>query len=164
MKITILAFGKLKAPGLREAVDYYVRNSGAWASVNEVELKSLTVPDKSVTTRQKIQTKEAEILRERLSKILSPRGAYVLLDEKGKASTTLEWARFLKESEDASIPEIAFCIGSSLGFDPELRKKARAVLSFGPQTTSHEIARLLLAEQIYRALSVNHDHPYHNEG
>lgn len=164
MKITILAFGKLKAPGLREAVDYYVRNCGAWSNVEEIEIKALTVPDKSQTTRSKIQTKEAELLTEKLSKILSPRGVFILLDEKGKALPTLEWASLLKNFEDHSVPEVAFCIGSSLGFDPSLKKKARAVLSLGPQTTSHEIARLLLAEQIYRALSHNHDHPYHNEG
>lgn len=164
MKIALLAFGKLKAPGLRDAVDYYLRNAGAWSPIEEIELKALTVPDKSAATRLKIQEKEAEHLREKLSKVLSSRGAYVLLDEKGKGLPTLEWASLLKDLENRSVSEVAFCVGSSLGFSPELRKKARAVLSLGPQTTSHEIARLLLAEQLYRALSVNHDHPYHNEG
>jgi 23S rRNA (pseudouridine1915-N3)-methyltransferase len=164
MKIFLVAFGKLKAPGLREAVDYYVRNTGAFCPIEEIELKSLPVPDKSSATRALIQAKEAEILENKLARLLSARGAFFLLDEKGRASMTLEWANQLRGYEDQSIPEVAFCIGSSLGFSDSLKKKARGLFSLGPQTLSHEIARLVAAEQIYRALSVVRGHPYHHEG
>ncbi|MBC7387253.1 MAG: 23S rRNA (pseudouridine(1915)-N(3))-methyltransferase RlmH, partial [Cryobacterium sp.] len=63
-----------------------------------------------------------------------------------------------------SIPEVAFCVGSSLGFSEALRGKARGLFSLGPQTLSHEIARLVLAEQLYRSFSVLRGHPYHHEG
>lgn len=164
MKLFLVAFGKLKAPGIRETVDYYVRNTGAFCPIEEIELKSLPVPDKSPATRALIQAKEAEILEDRLGKILSPRGVFFLLDEKGKSAITLEWANQLRGYEDNSIPEVAFCIGSSLGFSDALKKKARGLYSLGPQTLSHEIARLVTAEQIYRALSVVRGHPYHHEG
>jgi 23S rRNA (pseudouridine1915-N3)-methyltransferase len=164
LKIYLVAFGKLKAPGLREAVDYYVRNTKAFCPIEEIELKAMPVPDKSPATRAIIQEKEAALLEEKLKGLLSSRGAYFLLDEKGKAAITLEWAQSLRRLEDDSIPEVAFCIGSSLGFSAEIRKKARGLFSLGPQTLSHEIARLVLAEQIYRAFSVLRGHPYHHEG
>jgi 23S rRNA (pseudouridine1915-N3)-methyltransferase len=164
MKIHLLAFGKLKAPGIRETVDYYVRNTKAFTPIEEIELKALPVPDKSPATRALVQAKEAEILAERLGKILSPRGVFYLLDERGKAATTLEWSERFRELEAGSVPEAAFCIGSSLGFADALKKKARGLFSLGPQTLSHEIARLVAAEQIYRAFTVLRGHPYHHEG
>ena len=164
MKLYLVAFGKLKAPGIRETVDYYVRNTKAFCPIEEIELKALPVPDKSPATRALIQAKEAEIVEERLAKLLSARGIFLLLDEKGKAAVTLEWAKQLRGYEDSSIPEVAFVIGSSLGFADSLRKKARGLFSLGPQTLSHEIARLVAAEQLYRALSVVRGHPYHHEG
>lgn len=164
MKVYLIAFGKLKAPGIRETVDYYVRNTKAFTPVEEIELKALPVPDKSPATRTIIQDKEAILLTEKIASLLSPRGVFFLLDEKGKAATTQDWAKSLRTLEEGSVPEIAFCIGSSLGFSEEMRRKARGLFSFGPQTLSHEIARLVLSEQIYRAFSVLRGHPYHHEG
>lgn len=164
MKIYLLAFGKLKAPGIRETVDYYVRNTKAFCPIEEVELKSVAVPDKSPATRLLIQEKEEGLLTAKLASLLSSRGVFYLLDERGKAATTLEWAGALRACEENSVPEVAFCIGSSLGFSAGLKKKARGLFSLGPQTLSHEIARLVLVEQLYRSLSVLRGHPYHHEG
>ncbi len=164
MKIYLVAFGKLKAPGIRETVDYYVRNTKAFTPIEEIELKPIAVPDKSPATRATIQAKEQILLREKLAAILSPRGAFYLLDERGKPASTQGWAESLRKLEEGSVPEIAFCIGSSLGFTEELRKSARGLFSLGPQTLSHEIARLVTAEQIFRAFSVLRGHPYHHEG
>lgn len=164
MKIHVVAFGKLKAPGLRDATNYYLRNLGAFASVVEHELKPIAVPDKSPSTRLQIQKKEEGILREKLGAILSSRGQYYLMDETGKALTTLDWSKRAQTWEDESIPEVALCIGSSLGFSTGLKKEARGLFSLGPQTLSHEIARLVLSEQLYRMWSVIKGHPYHHEG
>lgn len=164
MKIYLLAFGKLRTPGIRESVDYYVRNTTAFCPIEEIELKAVAVPDKSPATRLLIQEKEEAILTQKLSGLLSSRGVFYLLDERGKALTTLDWAASLRLLEQNSIPEVAFCIGSSLGFSAALKGKARGLFSLGPQTLSHEIARLVLAEQLYRSLSVLRGHPYHHEG
>lgn len=164
MKLHLVAFGKLKAPGLRDSTDYYLRNLGAWVTVSEHELKPVPVPDKSPATRTKIQSKEESLLREKLAALLSPRGKVFLLDETGKALPTLDWAKRARGWLDDGIPEVAVCIGSSLGFSAEMKRSAHGLLSLGPQTLSHEIARLVLAEQLYRAFSVVHGHPYHNEG
>jgi 23S rRNA (pseudouridine1915-N3)-methyltransferase len=164
MLIRIAAFGKLRTPGLREALDYYLRNLGPWAPNEELELKALAVPDKSQATRALIQEKEGGLLLEKLEPSLKSRGLLVLLDETGKSLRTQEWAEMLRSWESDGVREVNFCIGSSLGFSSEVRARARKVVSLGPQTLPHELARVVLGEQIYRAHSVIHGHPYHNEG
>lgn len=164
MKLAVLAFGKLKTPGLHDSADYYRKLIRTWVPIQELELKPLPVPDKSPATRAKIQEKEAELLDEKLDGILSGRGVFYLLDEGGKARTTEQWASLVTEWESGSIPEVALCIGSSLGFSDAMRKRARGILSLGPQTLPHELARVVLLEQVYRAWSVTRGHPYHVQG
>jgi len=160
MKISLVCFGKVKTPGLAETSAYYRKLIGAWAEISEIELKSLTVPDKSPATRAQIQKKEETILLEKTA-TKSGASTLILLDERGKSLSTEEWAKLLKAHEaDRSL---TIAIGSSLGFSDDLRKRATKVLSLGPQTLSHHLARVVLLEQIYRALSVLNNHPYHNQ-
>jgi 23S rRNA (pseudouridine1915-N3)-methyltransferase len=160
----LIAFGKLKTPGLRSAADYYLKLLRPWVPLEEIELKPLPVPDKAPATRQRIQTKEALLVDEKLSSALSGRGAFYVLDEGGKVLSTRQWAELVRDWQSQSVPEVGFCLGSSLGFSDAIRKRARGVLSLGPQTLSHELARVVLLEQLYRAWSVTRGHPYHNEG
>jgi 23S rRNA (pseudouridine1915-N3)-methyltransferase len=164
VRLSIVCFGKLKTAGLRQAADYYLQLSNTWLTVREIELKPIAVPDKSPATRKQIQEKEGEILLEKLSSELSSRGIFYLLDEGGKALSTQEWAQRVRQWESESIPEIALCIGSSLGFSQAVRARARGIFSLGPQTLPHELARVVLLEQVYRAWGVVRGHPYHNEG
>jgi 23S rRNA (pseudouridine1915-N3)-methyltransferase len=164
VKTQIVAFGKLKTPGLREALDYYLKLLRPWTPVEETELKPIAVPDKSPATRKQIQEKEGKLLLEKLESSLDSRGILVLMDETGKNLPTQTWAKTLQGWQDDGVREVSFCIGSSLGFSPEVRERARMSLSFGPQTLSHELARTVLGEQLYRAWSINKGHPYHNEG
>ena len=164
MRLHLVAFGKMRTPGLGDACAYYLRNLQPWVSTEEHELKPIAVPDKSPATRSQIQEKEALILNEKLGQLLSSRGIYFLLDEGGKALPTSDWAKAIQDWEQAGIPEVAFCLGSSLGFSKSLRGKARGILSLGPQTLPHELARVVLAEQLYRAWSVTRGHPYHVQG
>jgi 23S rRNA (pseudouridine1915-N3)-methyltransferase len=164
VKTQIIAFGKLKTPGLRDAMDYYSKILGPWSSVQEIELKPINVPDKSKATRKQIQEKEGKLLLGKLEDSLASRGILVLLDETGKALKTQEWADKITRWKDEGVREVSFCIGSSLGFSSEVRRQAQFSFSLGPQTLSHELARTVLAEQLYRAWSVIQRHPYHNEG
>jgi 23S rRNA (pseudouridine1915-N3)-methyltransferase len=160
MKLQLIAFGKLKTPGLREAAEYYSKILRPWAPLEEIELKPLEVPDKSAATRKQIQEREAELLLKKIPE----RGVFYLLDEGGRAQDTQKWASLVREWEGASLSSVSLCVGSSLGFSDGLRKRARGLLSLGPQTMSHELARVVLLEQVYRAWSVTRGHPYHNEG
>lgn len=164
MRVNVFAFGKMKTPGLREAADYYQRLSRIWIHLEEIELKPLPVPEKQAETRLRIQEKEGQLLRDRLQPRIKGRSFFILLDEGGKEKSTQKWAADLRKWEDSGIPEISYCIGSSLGFSDELRKQAHEIVSLGPQTVSHELARVVLLEQLFRAFSVLKGHPYHNEG
>ena len=164
MKIIVAAFGKLKAPGLREAADYYVRLGQSFNELEEIELKPSPLPDKSAASRVKAQTQDGEILQSTLEKRTGSRRRVVLLDEKGPAKPTLGWAKIVQTAQDQGVSELVFCVGSSMGFSDHVRKEAHAVLGFGAQTLPHELARVVLLEQIYRALAVLKNHPYHNEG
>lgn len=162
MRVYVVAFGKLKTPGLREAADYYLKLSKSVGQVEEIELKPLPVPEKSAAQRTAIQEKETTLLLEKLESILGSRGSFYLLDEMGKAHPTREWSELITTWEELAYPAVALCVGSSLGFGPDLKKKAKGLISLGPQTLPHELARVNLLEQVYRAYSVKQGHPYHN--
>lgn len=164
MKLILFAFGKLKTPGLRESADYYLKLLRPQPGIEEIELRALPVPDKSSATRKRIQEQEGALLEELFSKRLSPRARIHLLDERGKAAPTTQWAEDMDQALLDSVPELAFCIGSSLGFSEALRKRAHRLVSLGPQTLPHELARVVLLEQLFRAWSFRSGHPYHNEG
>ncbi len=163
MKLTIFAFGQLKTPGLRQAADYYQRLIRSWNPIVEIELKALSIPQKDSATRTRIQDKEGQILLHRIQTKSTLRGTFSLLDETGPHRSTLDWAQELRDWERLGTP-VSLCIGSSLGFSKEVRRQAKGTFSLGPQTLSHELARVVLYEQLYRASSVTHRHPYHNEG
>lgn len=88
----------------------------------------------------------------------------VLLDERGDALSSTELARSLGEWRDAGKREARFSIGGADGHDPEARSTADMLLSFGPATWPHLLARAMLAEQLFRATSIIANHPYHREG
>jgi 23S rRNA (pseudouridine1915-N3)-methyltransferase len=157
MKVEVLAFGKLRGPGLREAADHYLKLASKFVTLTERELKPIPVPDKSEATRLQIQQKEMQLL----DSAIGPRTTLFLLDEEGKSMRSTDWAMLLSGLAAGSVPHVIFALGSSLGFAPELKKRARGTLSLGPQTLPHELARVVLLEQIFRAASINAGHPYH---
>ena len=161
MNLHLISFGKLKTPGLRDTADHYLKKMGGWHRVEETELKPVPVPDKSESTRLKVQTQEARALFQVLDR---QKGHLYLLDEKGKARTSLEWASWLQERMEEGSGTAHLCVGSGLGFARSVREKAAGLLSLGPHTLPHELARVVALEQLYRAMSINHGHPYHNEG
>lgn len=162
MKITLIGFGKLKTQGLREACDAYIKKLSHYCDFQEIELKPTEVTEKSAQASQKIKLDEASRLKEKIAKSCSPRAKMVLLDERGKSLDSVSWAKKIEGFKDSSTPELVFCIGGSLGFLDSLRSDADWCVNLGPQTTSHELARVILAEQLYRSMSIISGHPYHN--
>ena len=88
----------------------------------------------------------------------------VVLDERGKALSSTEFARKLEGWRDTGRREARFLIGAADGHEDEQREKADLLLSFGPATWPHMLARAMLAEQLFRATSILANHPYHREG
>ena len=88
----------------------------------------------------------------------------IVLDERGKALSSREFADRLERWRDAGMREARFLIGAADGHDAATREKADLLLSFGPATWPHMLARAMLAEQLYRATAILANHPYHREG
>lgn len=100
---------------------------------------------------------EAALLRRAV-----PTGARLcILDERGKALSSPEFAKLLADSRDKGVSDMAFAIGGADGLDPAFRATADAALSFGPMVWPHMLARAMLTEQLYRAASILAGSPYH---
>lgn len=95
---------------------------------------------------------------------LPPGGVRVVLDERGQALSSIALAKRLEQWRDQGVPEAQFLVGAANGHDEEARDTADLLLSFGPATWPHMLARAMLAEQLYRATSILANHPYHREG
>ncbi|MDB5228372.1 MAG: rlmH [Bacteroidota bacterium] len=100
---------------------------------------------------------------EKILKKLKEDDILILLDEKGKIFTSVEFAGFLKKKEDASARKTIFLIGGAYGFDDQIYKRANDQLSLSKMTFSHQLIRLIFMEQLYRAFTINRGIPYHNE-
>ncbi|HEX6410831.1 MAG TPA: 23S rRNA (pseudouridine(1915)-N(3))-methyltransferase RlmH [Sphingomicrobium sp.] len=104
-------------------------------------------------------------LSERAPTPSAPSGSVtVLLDEKGKAFSSMELAKTLEQWRDRGVRETRFIIGSADGHSEEERASADLLISFGPATWPHLLVRALLAEQLFRVTSILANHPYHREG
>jgi 23S rRNA (pseudouridine1915-N3)-methyltransferase len=91
----------------------------------------------------------------------SARAFVVALDESGKAISSTAFAEFLRRHADTGTADIAFLIGGPDGHGAAVRRRADLSLAFGPQTWPHRLVRVMLAEQIYRAVTIMVNHPYH---
>ncbi|HEY0629740.1 MAG TPA: 23S rRNA (pseudouridine(1915)-N(3))-methyltransferase RlmH [Sphingomicrobium sp.] len=93
-----------------------------------------------------------------------PNSVTVVLDERGKALSSIEFAKKIETWRDGGKREARFLIGAADGHEEELRGRADLLLSFGPATWPHLLVRAMLAEQLFRAASILSNHPYHREG
>lgn len=153
--ITIIAVGQRQPDWVNAAFqDYAGRLSGLW----EINLKEIKAePRTTGKTVQAMKHAEAERIRAALPK-QSPR--ILALDEHGKAQTTQQFARLLKD-ETGQHQQLAFLIGGPDGHDEALKRECHHMLRLSDMTLPHGLARVLLAEQIYRAWSLLNNHPYH---
>ena len=157
-KIVLICFGKLKTPGLEDAVAEFTKRLGGYTKFSCVEMRSTQSPEKD-------EAMVLELLQSQAFKNNYARNPQIwVLDETGKAMKTTEWASEFQEILDRGSGELVFILGGSYGLSEAVLKLAHKRVSFGPQTLSHELARLVLVEQLYRALSYSAGHPYHHEG
>ncbi len=154
MKITILTVGKLgRMVEAQLALDYASR---ATASGRALALGPVEILE--VEARKPGKAAEAEVLRPHLE------GAYVIAcDEHGKVHTSRAFAGRLERLRDDGQRRIVFLIGGADGLDPSILGQANELLAFGPQTWPHALARAMLAEQIYRAVTILSGSPYHRD-
>lgn len=140
MLLHIIARGKIGRSSEAELVDRYLKRI-AWPT------KVTELPDRGGT------------LPEPASNAVT-----ILLDERGKALSSMDFAKKLEGWRDTGRREARFLIGAADGHDEAERDRADLLLSFGPATWPHMMARAMLAEQLFRATSILANHPYHREG
>lgn len=154
MKIAILAIGRLPRSPEVDLVKLYVDR--ATAAGRSLGLGPVEVIE--VEARKPGKAAEAEVLRPHLE------GAYVIAcDEHGAARPSRTFAAEVGRLRDDGVRRLMFVIGGADGLDPDLLARANGKLAFGPQTWPHALARAMLAEQVYRAVTILAGGPYHRD-
>ncbi|HZQ17347.1 MAG TPA: 23S rRNA (pseudouridine(1915)-N(3))-methyltransferase RlmH [Terriglobales bacterium] len=144
MKLTIAWIGKTKNPAIQSLTDEYLRRLKQYCEAEGMPLKD-----------------EASLSRSSGRDGRSTRRHLVLLDPRGKHLSSEELAEFLRTHQERNPQPILFAIGPADGFSENARNQADFTLSLGKMTIAHELARIILLEQLYRAFTILKGHPYH---
>lgn len=157
MRIAIAAVGRMKSGPERELVSRYLdRASASGRPLALTGFDVIELGESRAGSAAARKSEEARALRAAL-----PEGAVVALDERGKSMGSDAFARQLEKWRDAGRPAVSFIIGGADGIDPELVASADLALSFSPMVWPHQLVRIMLAEQLYRAITILTGHPYH---
>ncbi len=157
MKITVICVGKLKEDYLKSAISEYMKRLSRFADFEIIEVPDQKIPDNAgKKIEEQILNKEGEII---LSKIKN--NSYVIaMCVEGKLISSEELADEIKNISIQSS-NLTFIIGGSLGLSEDVKKRADKRISFGKITLPHQLMRVVLSEQIYRAFKINANETYH---
>jgi 23S rRNA (pseudouridine1915-N3)-methyltransferase len=143
VKLKVAWLGKTREPAIQSLTDEYLKRLSHYADVEGTQLKD-------EATLLKLCARDAR-----------PRHTLVLLDEQGKQLSSEELAKFLGDYQDRNPLPLLFAVGAADGFTDQARQAVTLVLSLGKMTLAHELARVVLLEQLYRAFTILKGHPYH---
>lgn len=155
-KIMLITVGKTTQQYIEDAVQEYVKRLKFY-----VPFEMLVIPELKDTKNIPIpiqKQKEGELILKKLQ----DSDEVILLDEKGSQYTSIEYANFLAKKLSAN-KRIVFVIGGPFGFSPEVYKRADVLISFSKMTFSHQIIRVIFAEQLYRSFTIMRGESYHHE-
>ncbi|RIW31606.1 23S rRNA (pseudouridine(1915)-N(3))-methyltransferase RlmH [Bacillus salacetis] len=158
MNISIVTVGKLKEKYLKQGIDEYLKRLSAYAKVEVIEVSDEKAPEELSETEM-IQVKGKE--GERILAKISPDAHVIALAIQGKMRTSEDLADNLDKLATYGKSKITFVIGGSLGLSADVLKRANETLSFSKMTFPHQLMRLILVEQVYRAFRINRGEPYH---
>lgn len=157
MTIKLLVIGKTTKLYFIEAEKEYLKRISRYIKLDYViipELKNV----KSLSPDE-IKKKEAELLE----KYITPPDEVVLLDEKGKSLTSINFSTDIQKKMNSGVKQLIYIVGGAYGFHESFKLKYSQRLSLSNMTFSHQMIRTFLLEQIYRSFSILHNEPYHNE-
>ena len=158
MKITILGVGKIKESFMKEAIEEYSKRLGRYCDLEIIEVED-------EKTSEKASEKEEELVRQREGERIMnriPDGAYVVALAIGaKEYSSVEFAENINNLMIDGESHIVFIIGGSIGLSPEVLESADARVSFSRMTFPHQLMRVILLEQVYRAFRIIKGEPYH---
>jgi 23S rRNA (pseudouridine1915-N3)-methyltransferase len=156
MKIIIVAVGRMREPYMRAGMDEYLTRIRHYVPAEEIEVPAGTGEEGDGDGRR-VMIAEAE----RLQKILARESFVVCLDQRGTELTSEEFSVWLQERMSQSVSRLTFVVGGAWGLSTSVLAKSQLSLSLSRLTFPHELARLVLAEQIYRALTLWKGEKYH---
>ncbi len=157
MKIKLLVIGKTDNKNLHTLIQTYEKRLTHYINF-ELEI----IPDlKNAKNLSEIQQKEKE--GEAILKRLQASDQVILLDDKGKDFTSVGFSNYLQKKMNSGNKQLVFVIGGPFGFSEEMYKKAQGKVSLSKMTFSHQMVRLFIVEQIYRAFTILKNEPYHHE-
>ncbi len=151
MKVMIICVGKIKEKFFIDAIDEYKKRLTRFCDFKIIEVDEASKQE----NLEKKNEIEGKLLIEKCS------GKIVSLDSRGKMLSSPEIAEFIKQKKNNSVSEISFVIGGSNGLSKEVLDKSDLILSFGKITYPHQLFRVVLTEQIYRAFTIIDGLPYH---
>lgn len=157
MNITILCVGKIKEKYFTAAIDEYKKRMSRFAKFDIIEVPDEKIPENaSIKEQETVKEKEGRAVLSRLK----PGGSVIALCIEGTELTSEQLAEKIERFSMTSS-SVTFIIGGSLGLSDEVKNAADLKLSFGRMTLPHQLMRVVLAEQIYRAFKINHNESYH---
>lgn len=158
MKITIISVGKIKEKFYRDAIAEYEKRLSRYCKFQIIEVADEKTPDKASTTEEiLIKEKEAE----RILLHIKDDACLVTLEIQGKKLDSVEFSNFIGQKAVHGVSHIQFVIGGSLGIHEKISKISDFKLSFSDMTFPHQLMRVILSEQIYRAFRIISGEPYH---
>lgn len=158
MQIDILCVGMLKEKYFLQAIQEYSKRLSRYIKLNIYEVKDEKTPEQA-SEKERNQIKKAEAIR--LEKYIAQDAHLIVLAIEGRELSSEEFSEKICNLEIQSHSHIQFIIGGSLGIDEELKRKADDRISFSRMTYPHQLMRVILLEQIYRAYKIKHHEPYH---
>ena len=157
MKLSLLLVGKTVNPHFLSLIDDYTTRLKHYTPFDIAIIPELR-NTKSLTPDQQKQAEGQLILKQ-----LQPADYLVLLDEHGKTLRSIEFAQWIQRKQNTLTRRLVFLIGGPYGFSPQVYARADEQLSLSPMTFSHQMIRLILTEQLYRAFTILNNEPYHHE-
>jgi|TARA_B110000305_G_C19459873_1_gene653502 23S rRNA (pseudouridine1915-N3)-methyltransferase len=156
MKIKLLVVGKTSGSFLVPLISDYVKRINRFVNFEIIEINNIKL--KKVNSLE-IQKREGVKILDKIDK----KDQVFILDEKGKSYNSIDFSKFIENKIVNSSKNIIFIIGGAYGFSEKIYSRSNSIISLSKMTFSHQIIRLFMVEQLYRALTIINNHPYHNE-
>ena len=157
MKIKLIAIGKTDDKELIRLIEKYQKRLDHY-----IKFEFKIIPDikKAKNLSETVQKEREGVL---ILKEITPTDQLILLDEKGHEFRSIEFSRFIQKKMNSGIKQLVFVIGGPYGFSTAIYQKAQGKVSLSKMTFSHQMIRLFMVEQLYRAFSILKNEPYHHE-
>jgi 23S rRNA (pseudouridine1915-N3)-methyltransferase len=157
MKITLLTVGKTDKDWVKQGIDIYASRMKHYFPFSIVEIPELK--NASSLSQEQIKTKEGELIL----KNIKPGDDVILLDERGREFSSMEFAKVLQDKISYTGKDIVFVIGGAYGFAEVVKQRSNSKISLSRMTFSHQMVRAIFVEQLYRAFTIMKGEPYHHE-